>query len=230
MKLKSKTRISYVKYVRARIDRDPFVRIVLDGLAKARIKIQPFYLFVEGPFDGRLSHLEAGFDEYELGFLGPGDMGLISAIPYRYIPREKFLLRLKEGKRCFAAKHRGKIAAFTWCDMNKCHYKGCRFELEEDEAYLFDAYTIDSYRGKGLAPYVRYHLYGELAKLGRKRLYSVSERFNISSIRFKKKLNAQLVGRGLFVEFFWKWHFSSALKRIGSHVKLRSHGFPEKNV
>jgi GNAT superfamily N-acetyltransferase len=204
--------------------------VVLDGLAKARIKIQPYYLFVEGLFDGGMPHLEAGFDEYELGFLGPRDMGSISAIPYRYIARERFLLRLKEGKRCFAAKHRGNIAAFTWCDMNECHYKGCRFQLEGDEAYLFDAYTIDSYRGKGLAPYVRYHLYKELAKLGRKTLYSVSERFNMSSIRFKTKLNAKLVGRGLFVELFWKWHFSSEFKRMCSDVKVSNHVLPQQNV
>jgi hypothetical protein len=26
--------------------------------------------------------------------------------------------------------------------------------MKKDEAYLFDAYTLDSFRGKGIAPYI----------------------------------------------------------------------------
>jgi GNAT superfamily N-acetyltransferase len=141
-------------------------------------------------------------------------MKVISAIPYRSLSEEQLLLRLEEGKLCFGAKHRGIPVAFTWCDMNECHYEGQRFRLKDDEAYLFDAYTLDSYRGRGIAPYIRYQLYKELAKLGRTALHSVSERFNSSSIRFKEKLNARLVGRGILVQLFSKWHFSSDFKGI----------------
>jgi GNAT superfamily N-acetyltransferase len=209
-----KYKMDYLRYVRSRIRHDPFVLVILDGLAKIGIEIQPYYLVVEGLFDKSIPHLETGFDEYELAFLGSKDMKAISAIPYRVFSEEQLLTRLKEGKMCFGAKHRGDIAAFTWCDLDECHYKGYRFPLKQDQAYLFDAYTLDSFRGKGIAPYVRYQLYKELAKAGRKTLYSISDRFNVSSIRFKKKLNANFVGRGLCVVLFRKWRFSSQLRRI----------------
>lgn len=206
--------MDYLRYVRSKIRHDPFVQVILDGLAKIGIKIQPYYLVVEGLSDKSIPHLETGFNEYELGFLGSKDMKVISAIPYRVFSEEQLLLRLKAGKMCFGVKHRGNIAAFTWCDLDECHYEGYRFPLKQDQAYLFDAYTLDSFRGKGIAPYIRYLLYKELAKTGRKTLYSISDRFNLSSIRFKRKLNAKLVGRGLSVVLFRKWRFSSQLRRI----------------
>ena len=122
-----KSRMAYLKYVRSRIRHSPFIRVILDVLAKIGIEIDPYYLVAEG---------------------------------------------------------------------------------------LFDAYTLDSFRGKGIAPYIRYQLYKELEKTGRMTLYSISERFNLSSIRFKKKLNARLVGQGLCVVLFKKWRFSTRLKKL----------------
>jgi GNAT superfamily N-acetyltransferase len=209
-----KSRMAYLKYVRSRIRHSPFIRVILDVLAKIGIEIDPYYLVAEGLFDDTIPHLEAGSEEYEFGFLGPEDMKAISAIPYRIFSEEQLLLRLREGKMCFGAKHRGNIAGFTWCDLDECHYKGYKSPMKKDEAYLFDAYTLDSFRGKGIAPYIRYQLYKELEKAGRKTLYSISERFNFSSIRFKKKLNARLVGQGLCVVLFKKWLFSTRLRRL----------------
>ena len=209
-----KSRMGYLKYVRSRIQHSPFIRTILDVLAKIGIEIDPYYLVAEGLFDDTIPHIEAGSYEYELGFLSPKDMKAISAIPNRIFSEEQLLLRLREGKICFGAKHRGNIAAFTWCDLDECHYKGYKFPMKTDEAYLFDAYTLDSFRGKGLAPYIRYQLYKELEKTGRMNLYSISERFNLSSIRFKKKLNARLVGQGLCVLLFKKWRFSTRLKKL----------------
>ncbi len=144
--------------------------------------------------------------------MGPEDMKVISDIPHRGFSEDQLLLRLKEGKMCFGVKHEGTIAAFTWCNLDECHYKGCRFPLKKDQAYLFDAYTMDSFRGRGIAPYIRYQLYRELEKIGRMTLYSISERFNPSSIKFKEKLNAELVGEGVCVLLLKKWFFRSRLR------------------
>lgn len=205
--------MNYVKYVRSKIQHDPFIRVILDGLAKVGIKIQPYYVVVEGLFGNSMPRLETGFDQYELGFLNSKDMKTIAAIPHRVFSEKQLVLRLTEGKMCFAAKLQRSIAAFTWCDLDAFHFKGYSFPLKQDEAYLFDAYTLDAFRGKGLAPFIRYQLYKELARSGRNTLYSCSERFNLSSIRFKKKLHAKIVGRGLFVELFNKFSFNSRLKK-----------------
>jgi len=199
----------YTKYIRMKMRYNPFPRIVLDGLAKMQIRIQPYYVVLEGLIDGVLDDLEVQRNEYEIGFLGIEDMNVIGSIPFREISYEDVLTRLEEGKMCFGAKRSGELAAFSWCDIEEFDFKGLGFPLRKNEAYLFDAYTFDSFRGRGLAPYLRYQLYKELGKLGRHRLYSISERFNASSLKFKRKLNAKVIGSGLCVDVLNRWHFSS---------------------
>jgi len=199
----------YTKYIRMKIRYNPFARVVLDGLTKLGIRIQPYYVVLEGLFGGALHDLEVLRNEYDLGFLEIEDMKVIASIPFREISHQELLTRLKKGNMCFGAKKEGNLAAFSWCDIDEFNFRGLRFPLRKNEAYLFDAHTMDSFRGEGIAPYLRYQLYKELAKSGRSRLYSVSDRFNASSLRFKRKLNAQVIGSGLFIELFNKWRFRS---------------------
>ncbi len=189
------------------------MRLILDVFDRIGIRIMPYYVVLEGLFNSTMPHLEKGFDEYKIGHLGTKDMKAISTIPTREFPVEKFLLRLKEGKKCIGVKHQGEVVAFTWYNLDECHFKGYRFPLKKDEAYLFDAYTLVYFRGKGIAPYIRYQCYKELARLGRYKLYSISDYFNTPSIRFKKKLNAKILELGLYVELLKKWHFNAKLKK-----------------
>jgi hypothetical protein len=62
-------------------------------------------------------------------------------------------------------------------------------------------YTMEPYRDKNLAPYLRYQSYGILNKTGRSKLYSVSEYFNSSSIKYKQKLNAKNLKLVLFIDY-----------------------------
>jgi hypothetical protein len=163
-------------------------------------------------------------------------MKTISSIPGRHftLTEEYFLERLRNGQKCFGLKYRGELAAFTWCDLDWCSHvyfkgkttghtftwcnidrcaHGYRFPLKDNEAYLFDAYTLMHFRGKGLAPYIRYRCYKELAKSGRHKLYSISECVNTPSIKFKKKLNAKFPELRLSVELFKKWSFDLHLKK-----------------
>ena len=206
------TQIDYLEHIRSKARFSPLVRLVLDVLSKAGIDIQPFYLFHEGIFGQTFIHQEDIFEEYWLGFLQEEDMGEIAAIKWRNIIEVELKLRLTEGKKCFGARYRGELAAFTWYNTKECHYKGCRFTLKDNEAYFFDAFTFFPYRGKGLAPYIRCELYKVLAKSGKNSLYSISNRFNIPAINFKKKLQARIVGSGIFVELFKIWRFN--LKKL----------------
>ena len=205
---------NYLKHVRSKLHYDPFPQVILDAIAKLGITIQPYYLFKEGLFDNNLPHLKTALTGYNFEFLGPEDMRIISAIPYRIFTEQQLVARLEEGKVCFAAKCDGRIAAFTWCNMHECHFKGHSFPLKEDEAYMFDTFTMPSFRGKGIAPYLRNRHYQELAESGKQTVYSISERFNIASIKFKRKLNAKIVGRGIYVEIFRRWGFRSKLIKM----------------
>ncbi len=186
--------------------------VILDILDKAGIKIVPYCLFLEKLTVSGLPHVEAGFDDYSTTFLDSGDMKVVAEIPARNTSEEQLMQRLKEGKMCFGVKKDGQLVAFTWVDLHECHYKGYRFLLKEDEAYLFDVHTLMSFRGKGIAPYMRYELYKELAGLSRKTLYSISNRLHTSSVKFKMKLNAKAIDWGIHIELFKKSHFSTKAK------------------
>ncbi len=207
-------KIGFWDRVKNKLRYSSFLRIVLDGMSKIGIRITPYYIVLEGLFNRSIPHFETGFDEYDLGFLGPNDMKEISLIPDRNIPEEKLLIRLKEGKKCFGVKYKGELVAFTWCDFIEYTCNDHRFLLKENEACLFDAYTLMSFRGKGIAPYIRYQCYKELYKMGRHRLYSISDCFNTSSIKLKKKLNAKLLELCLYIGLFKKWHLNLRLKRF----------------
>ena len=189
------------------------MRIILDGLIKVKIKITPYYLLLEGLFDKRMSHLETGFDDYEICYLNADDMKIIAAIPDRQVLEETTLIWLNEGKKCLGVKWKGELVAFTWYNLDECTAEFRRFPLASNEAYLFDAYTMMNFRGKGLAPYVRYQLYKELLKLNRTRLYSISSYYNQQSINFKKKLNAKTIDLGLHISIFGKWEFSRIIRK-----------------
>ncbi len=72
----------------------------------------------------------------------------------------------------------------------------------ENEAYLFDAFTLREYRGHNIAPFMRYSCYQELSKMGYNTFYSYSDYFNVPAIRFKAKLAARLLRLCLYIRLF----------------------------
>lgn len=194
--------------------RAPLMKTIFSVLREVGFIIEPYYIILEGLFNRSLPQLETELKEYAVGFLGSEDMKAISvsSIPDRNTTEEFLLNRLKRGDRCFGAKHRGNVAAFTWYGEKQCNFHGRIYPLKENEAALFDAYTLKSYRGKGIAPYIRYHLYKELNNLGKDVLYSDSDFFNTPSIRFKTKLNAKLLELRLHIGFK-RWHFHPKLRK-----------------
>ena len=71
----------YLKKIWIKARYSSIYQLVFDELAKVWIKIQMYYIIVlEGLSIGRFPHLETGFDEYEIGFLGSQDLKEISDI------------------------------------------------------------------------------------------------------------------------------------------------------
>jgi hypothetical protein len=203
----------YLKYIFQKVRHNPSPQIILDGLNILGINIMPFYLFLKGPFNKAIPQLETGFDEYTIGLLGPQDMKEMSEIPFRNISEEMLLKRLRDGNLCFGIKYQDRLAAFIWCDLKSCNFKGCYLTLKEDEAYIFDVFTLIPFRRKGIASYLRHDINKELAKFGRYKFYSVSEYFNIPSVKFNNKLGGKTMDMGLLIELFHRWHFTLRLKR-----------------
>lgn len=132
----------------------------------------------------------------------------------RGMSKEELLRGYQEGQICIGLRHDNEIAAYMFIELNDFNYNRKKFELKDNEAYLLNMYTFESYRGKNLAPYLRYKSYGLLKDLGRDRVYSVSAYFNRSTIKFKKKLNAKHTKLFLYVILFGKYH---------SHFLLRTY-------
>src|SRR6266550_844762 len=168
------------------------LRILIDNVSKLGLRIEPYHLFLEGLGSPRAPIVPAAGAGYEIGFLDAGDIREIARMPGRNLSEDDLLSRFQKGMLCLGVKQSGAIVAFTWCNLDECAIEKHRlFTLRADEASLFDAYTIESFRGRELAPYMRYRCYEELAKLGRHRCYSVTVVLNTPAVRFKRKLGAQ---------------------------------------
>jgi hypothetical protein len=155
---------------------------------KLGISIDLFYLVSEGNFSCSPEWLES-FKDYELCVLNRDDMELI-ALDHPWDSIDGLRARVDKGHICIGLRYEDDIVAFTWADLKECNHVPLRFDMADDEAYLYDAFTMPRFRGKGLAPYMRYQSYQHLRSIGRDRYYSISQYFNTSSVQFKQKLNA----------------------------------------
>lgn len=205
--------ISYLQSIKAKLKYSGIVRLFLDAFGRIGVQITPYYIVMEGLFEDLKPYLGTGFEAYDVGFLGHDDMQAIAAIPGRNISEVELIERLENGNLCFGLKLNGDLGAFTWCHLAEYRGLGRIKPLAQDEAYLFDAYTLFPYRGKGIAPYIRYQLYKELAKLGKHKLYSYSDAFNASSLNFKKKLNAKITEKHLSIDIFRRWQLNFLIRK-----------------
>ncbi len=105
------------------------------------------------------------------------------------------------------------LAAFTIMRFGQFTVYDRVFHLRENEAYLEKMYTFENFRGKRLAPYLRYKCYEYLAEQEKSRYYSVTHYFNTASRRFKAKLNVQHAQLYLYLDFFGKYRRTFLLKK-----------------
>jgi GNAT superfamily N-acetyltransferase len=175
------------------------------------VRIEPYYLVVERCGE---RPVENGFDGLTFGFLDEDGVRATASFPDRTLPVERLQRRLAEGKLCLAARHGDEVVGFHWIDLEECRIGALRlFSLAADEAYLFDGYTREAERGRGIAPALRRRAYAELEARGRTRCYSVSAAFNPAAIAFKRKLGAERVELGVYWCLFSRWRSHVVLRR-----------------
>ena len=196
----------YVKQLWQKIRYNSWQRLFHDGLVRLGLRVTPFYLYQQGLFDSSIANLEKGFDEFAVVELKTKDINELTAIPERNFTTEYLQQRLKDG-RCYGVRDKGKIVSFTWCNLKECSFVGAQFPLQENEAYLYDFYTLIDYRGKGLAPHILYQVYKILARENRTVLYSISDCNNAQSLRIMDKLKARICAKGLLIDLFKRWRY-----------------------
>ncbi len=176
-------------------------------ISKSFILFVPFYLMKECLDNQNNIDVKPklSFDSWELVFLGPPDMEKVSKTPGVREDKYELQKRLDEGCLCLGLKNGSIIIAHMWCNLSKCDSKLLTFSLNQNEAYLTDARTIEEYRGKNIAPFLRYQFYKHLKALGRTELYSITEYFNKPAMKFKEKLGARPWRLYLYLCFLKKY-------------------------
>ena len=183
--------------------------------SKSIIHIIPFFVVREGLIGHGEDEVCPKIDAkaLEVVFLSQKDMRSISEIPGVKETEQELLNRLEGGCQCLGLKFNSTIIAYMWSNLHYCDSKLLRFPLKEDEAYLTDARTIEEFKGRNLAPYLRYRFYRYLNDMGRTIIYSITEYFNRPAMAFKKKLGAKPVSLYLHISLFKKFIFTIRLKK-----------------
>lgn len=164
---------------------------LVEKLRRVGLDFNPYWLFREGvqPHQTEWPELERDFPSSVLDTADIPKLAACTAWNTASLVRA----RLARGDLCIVIKHGDEIAGYTWADLKSVSDSACNFPLGPDEAYLYDAYIAPQHRGRSLAPYMRAECYRHLRAAGRRAFYSVSDFFNTPAIKFKRKLNAEVV-------------------------------------
>lgn len=179
--------------------------------ARTGIEIKPCYLTKEGITDIEPPAIKGEPSEYT--FVTPGLDDLLPLTNRTdFYNMGIFNNFVKEGKICYGVMHKGEIISFLWVNFRECRHKSFVMPLKENEVYYSDMYTLEPYRGKNIAPYLRYHSMNELKKKGKDTFYSITEYFNTAARKYKKKLNAKHAKLFLQVTLFKKYQRNFTLR------------------
>ena len=210
----NKQGLSYkIKWISNIIKHGLFWHGVRNNMAKIGIDFMPYYYVQEAITP--LNEPKLRDDKLQFEILEFGEKEIVEIKNTIIGIEQKDLIHdLKNGEVCIGLKHEDNIAAYMFIKRKPFYFRKKYIKLDSHEAYLHSMYTFENYRGKGVAPFLRYHSYQLMKSKGVTKFYSVSEYFNKSTIKFKKKLNSKHVA--LFLSIFWfkKWYMNFTLKRM----------------
>ncbi len=180
-------------------------------LVKMGIDIGLYYWVQEGVDPVDPPKVKGNEEEYNFGFLDLEDIKSLKNISF-FSPN-KLVKRYNDGLKIIGLKDRNsQIAAVMCIEYKNFTYRKKRFHLKNDEVYLLNMYTYQNFRGKNLAPYLRFCSYNLLKQEGIKKIYSVTDYYNKSSQKFKRKLSAKPLTLYFAIILFKKFHKTVKIK------------------
>lgn len=134
--------------------------------------------------------------------------------------RTAMVQRLRDGARCFVAKHNGQVIATLWlttADRFFDAYLGREFRLSEDESYAWGAHCVPAHRGSRVISTLVTHAMTRLSREQGKKQFTILVRTdNRPSIRAARSLGFTQVGRAGFVEAKGlRWQYLSGRNAFG---------------
>lgn len=89
------------------------------------------------------------------------------------------------GDECFAVFHRGRCASYIWCTRQRRQIEEVRLcaDLPHGEYWLYNAFTVPTYRNRGLYSRLLEHAVSVLSETGGRLVWIDAERGNHASVR-----------------------------------------------
>lgn len=184
---------------------------IRNRLAGIGVDITPYYWVQEEAEPCKEPIIKGNTKDFVIKYLTKEDVQLIAT----QVPKtlgDDLIKGFENGQLCVGLEHENNIAAYTFVELNDFTFNYRTFELKNNEVYLLNMWTFHGYRGRNLAPYLRYKSYQLLKDQGRDVKYSVTNYFNKSSIKFKNKLNSKHLKLYLSIVLFKKYHWNFKLK------------------
>ncbi|GGD23548.1 GNAT family N-acetyltransferase [Hyunsoonleella pacifica] len=205
---KQPNKTSLFRRYRDIINNGLFLFGVRNKLASIGLNFNPYYWVEEEVSFCEEPKIKDDVDKYLVEFLSVDEFKSLSIL-HSVDDREKMIKGFEKGQLCVGLKCDNEVAAYTFVEPNDFEYRGRAFKLKPNEVYLFNMWTFHKYRGRGLAPYLRWQTYRLLEEEGMDVKYSITNYFNKSSIKFKNKLNTVnhklYLGIVLFKKFRWNF-------------------------
>lgn len=181
---------------------------IRNRLAKIGFDFRPYYWVQEEFTPCEEPKIKGDASAYNVRYLNLEELKTIAINLPEQLAKE-VVDSFKKGQLCIGLEHNNEIAAYTFVEINDFVFNQKSYPLKDNEAYLLNMWTFHQYRGKNLAPYLRYQAYQLLKEQGRNIKYSITEYFNKSSIKFKAKLNSKhqklILSIILFKKFYWNF-------------------------
>ena len=185
---------------------------LLDRLAAAGLVIYPYFVTQDPGSPGPASALSAG---QSIRPLTAQDAAAMVRIDPRY-PPEPFIARLTRAE-CLGLFAGAELVGYSWAKLDSLPMPGGSgaplFELQSNEAYLFDIYIAHAWRGRRLAEILRRAVHADLAHRGRSVFYGYTLAFN----RSPRRLLARAGVRDLELRLFLGLRLHSV---VGFDVRL----------
>lgn len=183
---------------------------IRNNLAKIGFDFMPYFWEI-GSIDIEPPRIRDDESKYQLSIFGEEEITFIKNNVIG-IAHKDLMNDLKNGDTCLGIKNEEEISAYSFIKHQTFSFRGRKFEIKPLEGYVHNTYTFEAFRGRNLAPYLRYQSYEHLKAKGIDKYYSISEYFNKPTLKYKKKLNIKPQKLYLSVILFKRWVFNFTLK------------------
>ncbi len=183
--------MNFIREFKKRYREGLILNTIYDVLKRKNFEVNLFYFMQGNAIDGANLATQPKIEPIEIVHLKPSDMKNLAAKAERDYSEDVMLQMLSEGCICIGIKYKDEIISWGWANLKnaKNDLLSISFDLKENEAYILGMRTLSAFKGKGLAPYLRYHTYKYLVETGRTKYYGFIFFSNIPSIRYHRKSN-----------------------------------------